>query len=301
MTSQPASSGAPAPVSGAPILIIALAIAALSGAMMKNMPLEMSVFLIGWFRFLGFFLIMAPVAYWRVGLQALFPARIGLQVLRGLLQAMGMAAFVIGARQMNFADAIAVLYVYPFLMTAMAALFLGERVSTAGWAGVAGGFLGVLVVMRPDPSLFNSGALFVLGAGFLVALQMVLNRTLGQIADPAVTSVWGAFSATVALTATLPWVWSPIGLADLGPLGLIALAGACSHTLMVVAFGKSPASVLAPFTYSEIASAVLIGLLMFGTLPDAWSWVGIGLIVISGIVVARAPQGRLFIRRQPKI
>jgi drug/metabolite transporter (DMT)-like permease len=70
---------------------------------------------------------------------------------------------------------------------------------------------------------------------------------------------------------------------------------------MIMALSRAPASDLAPFTYSEIVSAVLIGVVMFGTLPDALSWAGIGLITLSGVVVARAQAARAVLRRQPKI
>jgi drug/metabolite transporter (DMT)-like permease len=130
---------------------------------------------------------------------------------------------------------------------------------------------------------------------------MLLNRKLGVLADPTVISMWGALAAAGALTLTLPFVWEPITAAQLGILALTALTGAISHTLMIMAFARAPASNLAPFTYSEIVSAVLIGFIMFGTLPDLISWSGIGLITLSGIIVARAQAGRLVLRRQPKI
>jgi drug/metabolite transporter (DMT)-like permease len=287
--------------SGILLLVLALSLAAFGGALMKTLTGELSPMLIGWVRFTGFFLIITPVALARVGRRALRPPRPGVQIVRGLLHAASNVCFVSGVFYLNFADAIAILYVYPFLMVMMAPAVLGERVSVTGWLGVAGGFGGVLLVMRPDFQSFDIGAILVLTAGFLIALQMLLNRKLGVLSDPTVISMWGALAAALVLSLTLPFVWQPITAPQLGILALTALTGAISHTLMILAFSRAPASDLAPFTYSEIVSAVLIGLVMFGTLPDMVSWSGIALITLSGVIVARAQAARIVLRRQPKI
>ena len=134
----------------------------------------------------------------------------------------------------------------------------------------------------------DAHALFVLCTGAMVALQMLMNRKLGVLADPSVISMWGAMIAALVLLFALPFVWEPIGANQLGIVALMALTSAASQTMMILALARAPASDLAPFTYSEIVAAVLIGLVMFGTLPDVLSWVGIGLIILSGVAVARA-------------
>ena len=286
---------------GAILLIIAgLSLAALTGALMKTLTTEMSPLLIAWFRFTGYFLIMLPLALARVGRQAFRPPRFGIQVIRGLLLAIGNVSFMLGVVGLDYADAIAILYVYPFLMTLMAPAVLGERVSVIGWLGVFGGFVGVLVVIRPEFDHVDAHAAFVLGTGLMVALQMLLNRKLGVLSDPVVISMWGALIASLVVLIAVPFVWVEISLDQIAVLALMALTSAASQTMMILALARAPASDLAPFTYSEIVAAVLIGLVMFGTLPDVLSWIGIGLIILSGVAVARA-QGRMTLRRQPKI
>ena len=81
---------------------------------------------------------------------------------------------------------------------------LGEPVSRPAWAGVAGGFCGVLLVIRPDPAALDIGAIFILFTGFTVAVQMLLNRKLGSESDPLLVSMWGAVVASVALSVSLP-------------------------------------------------------------------------------------------------
>ena len=283
------------------LIVLGLSMAALTGALMKSLTAELPAMLIGWFRFTGYFLIMVPFALARAGRRAFRPPRIGIQIVRGLLLAVGTLSFMTGVRHLDYADAIAILYVYPFLMTLMAPLILGERVSAIGWAGVFGGFGGVLLVVRPEFRNFDVSALYVLFTGFLVAVQMLLNRKLGTLSDPAVISMWGALVASLVMMLTLPFAWQPVTAAQLGILALTAVTSAVSQTLMIMALSRAPASDLAPFTYSEIVSAVLIGFIMFGTLPDALAWAGIGLITLSGVVVARVQALRAVVRRQPKI
>lgn len=287
--------------SGILLVVIGLGVAALSGALMKLLATELPVLQIVGLRFVGYFLLMVPLAFRRVGRRALVPARPGLQTLRGLLLAGSTFTFVTGAKDLDYADAIAVLYVYPFLITLMSPVFLGERVPAAAWAGVGGGFAGVMLVMRPDAAGLDASALYVLACAVFVSLQMILNRQLGPVSDPMVTSMWGALVAMAALTPMMLAEWQPVSLFQAGILVLVAAISAASQTFMVLAFARAPAAELAPFTYVEIVAGVVYGLVLFGTLPDALAWAGMGLIVLSGILVARARTGRLVLRRQPKI
>ncbi|MEC8552905.1 MAG: DMT family transporter, partial [Pseudomonadota bacterium] len=146
---------------------------------MKQLAGELPPVLLAWFRFSIYGVILIPLAFWRAGRACLRPSRPVVQVVRGLLLAAGNTSFILGVVHVDYANAIAILYVYPFLMVALSALMLGEPVSRPAWAGVAGGFCGVLLVIRPDPAALDIGAIFILFTGFTVAVQMLLNRKLG--------------------------------------------------------------------------------------------------------------------------
>ncbi|MEM9499191.1 MAG: DMT family transporter, partial [Pseudomonadota bacterium] len=237
--------------SGILLVVLALSLAALGGALMKLTAESVSPVLVGWFRFSGYFLIILPVALFRVGRHAFNPPRIGVQVVRGALLAIGSLLFVFGVSTLNYADAIAILYIYPFLMTLMAPLVLGERVSTMAWLGVSGGFLGVLIVIRPEFGSLDTNALLILGTGLCVALQMLLNRKLGVLADPAVISLWGAMISMLIMLPFVPFFLSPIEAGLIWLLVSIPCVAAASQTLMILAMSRAEASVLAPFTYTE--------------------------------------------------
>jgi len=289
------------PLSGILLIVFGLSAAAFSGALMKLLAETMPPALIVWYRFAGYFLIMLPIVLWRQGVHIARVPRPRMQVLRGLCMAGSTICFITGARTLPYADAIAILYAYPFFLTLVAPVLLGERVSLAAWAGVTGGFVGVLVIMRPSFDGIGTDALWVLACAILVTSQLVINRKLGAVADPLVTSTYGALIATLATALALPWLWQPVAAEHWGILALLGLTAAISQTAIVLAFSRAPASDLAPFTYTEIVSAVVFGWLVFETLPDWQSWAGIVLIIASGVAVARAMAMRTTPRRVPKI
>ncbi len=281
--------------------VVGLSIAAFAGAIMKLLGDQISAFQVAWFRFTGMSLMLLPYLVWRYGFAGMNPARPVVQLIRGLTMAAGTTSFVIGVQTVDFADAIAILYAYPFLLVVIAVLFLGEKANWSVWIGVTGGFIGVLLVMRPEFDQFNSGNLYIFACAFIISIQLALNRKLSIVSPPLVTAFAGAVCASVALSLTLPGSWQPIPADAWWLIGVLVVSGAINQTLLVFAFAHADASTLAPFTYFEIVSAVTFGYLFFGTLPSAVSWGGILLITAGGIYVARALHVRNIPRRVPKI
>jgi len=301
MTQDPPPAASPKP--GLPLLIVGLSTAAMSGAVMKGLAEELPAALIVWVRFTGFVLLMVPVVLWRKGrARMLSPVMPLMQVVRGAMMAVGVMCFIVATRTLDFAEAITLLYIYPFIITLLAPFFLKEPPRLLTFLGVAGGFVGVLLVARPSgDGLMAAGTPFALACGVLIAGQMLLNRRLGGTVDPLLTSFWGACVVAAMLTPFAPWIWQAIDAGQAARLALIAAMAAVSQTFVTIAFARSPAAELAPFTYVEIVAGVAIGFAVFGTLPDALSFVGMGIIVASGVMVARIQRGRITARRQPKI
>lgn len=283
------------------MVVVALSIAAFAGAIMKILGNQISAYQVAWFRFTGMSLILLPYLAWRYGLAGLKPARPFIQMVRGLTMAGGTTAFVIGAQTVDYADAIAILYAYPFLLVILAVVFLGEHANWSVWIGVTGGFIGVLLVMRPEFNQINTGNLYVFACAVIISIQLTLNRKLSIVSPPMVTATIGAVIAAIALTLMLPGSWQPIPDDSWWLIGLLVLSGTINQTMLVFAFSYADASTLAPFTYFEIVSAIIFGYLFFGTLPSLFSWVGIILITVGGIYVARSLHIRNISRRVPKI
>ncbi len=281
-------------------VVCGLCIAAVVGALMKYLTDSMSVFQITWLRFLGQTVLFLPITLLIVGGDTFKPKRPVLQIVRGLTLSGATLAFVTGARTTDFADAIAILYAYPFLLTVIAVLFLEERVRLAGWISVAGGFMGVLLVIRPHFDYVDIGALWVFLSAVIVSSQMAINRKLGSLSHPMVTTFIGGLVATISLSIFVPFHWSMIPLELILVVVLMILLGAVSQALLVYGFSHAEASTLAPFTYFEIIAAVIIGLVMFGTVPDWISVGGIILIIGCGMVVARSINDGKTVRQSAK-
>jgi drug/metabolite transporter (DMT)-like permease len=286
---------------GIVMVIIGLSVAAFTGAIMKLLGDQISAYQVAWFRFTGMSVVLLPYLIWRYGLSGLNPARPIIQLIRGLTMAGGTTAFVIGAQTVDFADAIAILYAYPFLLVIIAVLFLGEHANWSVWIGVVGGFAGVLLVMRPEFDQVNTGNFYIFACAVIISIQLALNRKLSIVSPPIVTAFAGAVCAALVLTLLLPGSWKPIPDDAWWYIGLLVVAGAINQTLLVYAFAHADASTLAPFTYFEIVSAVIFGFLFFGTLPTMLSWFGILLITLGGLYVSRALHLRNISRRNPKI
>lgn len=283
------------------MVIIGLSVAAFTGAVMKLLGDQISAYQVAWFRFTGMSVVLLPYLIWRYGLSGLKPARPIIQLIRGLTMAGGTTAFVIGAQTVDFADAIAILYAYPFLLVIIAVLFLGEHANWSVWTGVVGGFAGVLLVMRPEFDQVNTGNFYIFACAVIISIQLALNRKLSIVSPPIVTAFAGAVCAALVLTLLLPGSWKAIPDDAWWYIGLLVVAGAINQTLLVYAFAHADASTLAPFTYFEIVSAVIFGFLFFGTLPTMLSWLGILLITLGGLYVSRALRVRNISRRGPKI
>ena len=116
---------------------------------------------------------------------------------------------------------------------------------------------------------------------------MLINRLLGGDIDPFVISMWGSMVASFALLPLLPFVWVTLTPHQLGIAGLMACMTALSQTMMVAAMSRAPVSLMAPFAYTKIIFAIIIGFLIFGSLPDITAALGMILIIGSGIFVER--------------
>lgn len=280
-------------ISGVLLLITGLTLAALAGAIMKLLSEDLPVAQILWFRFAGFFALLLPIVAIRFRDAVLRPTPAWLQAVRGCLLPLSTGFFVIGVQTMDYAEAIAVLYIYPFVIAMVSPWFLGEPTRLSSWLGVVGGFAGILLIVRPSPEgLGNPGTIWVLGTGLLVAAQLLLNRKLGRDINPWLTSGWGAGTATVLLTPIMLPFWTELATEQLLLLLLLGALAAMSQTMFAIAFARSPAAELAPFTYTELVAGIAIGFIVFGSLPSVLSWIGIAIVISSGVVVARAQLAR---------
>ena len=263
-------------------------------AIAKFLGDSLSPILITWGRFFFQFLMMGAALLVLQGPTSLIPKRTRIHALRGILLATATTFFFFSLVHLPLADAIAIFFVQPMMLTVLSALFLHE---TIGWhrrIAVVIGFIGALLIIKPGSESFTLAALLPFGAAAFYSSYIVVTRSVANIDHPMTMQFASGLAATVvrtftlfsahylpenAFTPTMPdateWFW-------LAVIGLIAAVG---HLLVVMAINRAPASLLAPFGYTEIIAATALGWYIFGDWPDVVSWLGIVTIVFSGMYV----------------
>ena len=223
------------------------------------------------------------------------------QLLRGVLLLVTSALGFLAVQHLPVAEFTAIVMLTPVLVTLLSAWLLHEHTSTLRWLLVAGAFIGTLVVVRPGSGLFGWAALLPLASCATYAMFQLLTRKLAGLEHPLTTHFYSGLVGTLLLTPLLLGAaWhaapgsGPTALGALlaaapgvwGAMLLVALCGTVGHLLLIVALSVAPAATLMPFMYLQIALAGLLGWLVFGDLPDAWAWTGMGVIAACGATSA---------------
>ncbi|TCM84962.1 DMT family transporter [Rhodovulum steppense] len=222
------------------------------------------------------------------------PGEAGLHLLRAGLILAATSAFFAALRVMPLADAIAIFFVEPFILTLLGALVLGE---TVGWRRVLAciiGFVGALLVIRPSFAAFGAAALLPLLTALFFACYMVATRQVARHTHPVALQAWTALGACVIVLPLLA-VFEGSGIAPLDPvmprgifwlwLAGVGLAATVAHLFVSAALRCAPTAVIAPLQYLEIVAAAILGFLIFDDLPDAQALVGIAIIMGAGLYV----------------
>jgi len=201
-------------------------------------------------------------------------------------------AFFTALHTMPLADAIAIFFVEPFILTLLGAVFLGESVGWRRFLACIAGFSGAMLVIRPSFAAFGPVALWPLFTAFCFANYVVLTRLVARRMHPVAVQAWTALAATIIVVPVIT-VFAGSGVGPLDPvmpqgvfwvwLAGVGLAATVSHLFMSAALRLAPTAVIAPMTYLEIVSAAALGYLLFGDLPDAQAFAGIAIIMGAGL------------------
>jgi len=214
-------------------------------------------------------------------------ARPGIQLARGLLLAAATTIYFTALKHLPIADAAAIAFVLPLFVAVLAVPMLGERLDLPRAVAIVLGLIGALVVVRPGTSVFTVYALLPIAMAFANALYQILTRKVAGVEHPLTSLVWGALVGAVLLSLAAPFAWEPprsaVHWALLCLMGLLASVG---HYLLIRSYEFAGATLLAPFTYTTLVWAMLLGYLVFGQFPDAVSLCGSAIIVGSGLFLA---------------
>lgn len=272
---------------GIALLIGALVLFTLMDAVAKHLGGAYHPVQVVWARFMVNLAVLAVIFHVRVP-RLLRSTQPGVQLVRALSQLATVILFFLAITEIGLAEAAALTDLNPVLISLGAALFLGERLGPRRLIGIAVAFLGAMIILRPDrmigSGIVDPAALFALAAAFSYAAGALLTRVVRR--DGLATSMlWSACVGGGLSTLALPFVWSPLDPADLPVFLALGLLGTGGQGLLILAFGRAEAAVLAPFGYLGLVFSSLWGLLFFNQFPDRWTVIGALVIVGAGLYV----------------
>lgn len=221
----------------------------------------------------------------RGGIARLRTRRLHLHVFRGMLGVVsGFLGFYAYSR-LPLADAYAIIFTTPLLITALSVPILGERVGWRRWTAVAVGFLGVLVMLRPGVAPIGPGSLAALGAACASATAILLVRKLSATESTTAIALYSNLTVIAVVGALLPFGGIVPDLWDLLLMAASGLIGGTALLILIAAYRRAPAALVAPFQYSQMIWAILLGLVIWGDVPDPAKLLGALIVAASGLFV----------------
>ena len=268
------------------MIVAAMTIIPIMDGIAKHLTASFHPLQVVWARYFFHFTLFLPLVFYRYRADTFRLSRPRLQLLRGGLLWVSTMCFFSAVQVLPLADAIAIVFVYPFVVTALAPWLVGDSVGRLRWTAVVVGFVGALFVIRPGFETVSGATLLALAAGVGYAGYVLATRKLAGSDPTLVTLLMTGAIGTAGSFAILPLVWTSPEAGQLLLMMLIGLLAAAGHYLIILAHEYASAPQLAPYAYVEIIAATIVGLIAFGDFPDAATWLGIGIIVASGIFIA---------------
>lgn len=274
-------------VEGAALMVGGMLLFSLSDVAAKRLHADgIPVLEIAWFRYVA--LALSLVAARLLGVPWKRSTRPTTQVVRALCVVGAVVLFIAGVARLHVATATALVFLSPLFVTALSVLFLNEAVSAARWGWVALGFAGVVVVAQPNGSTFDLSSLFPMASAAAWAAGMVLTRRLAADDSTVTTQAYSAAVGLGVLTLVLPLDVVLPGAPEFAWLAVMALCWTGAQWLVVAAYGRHPPPSVAPFAYSQLVWATLLGTAFSQQWPTAATLFGAAIIVVAGVGAARA-------------
>lgn len=287
----------PRPMIGIVLMVAAVSLFSVMDTGTKYLAERYPSILVTWARFFFNVVVMVVVLGPIFGRRLIRTRRPRLQLARGIALCASSILFISALPHMRLADASAVTFVTPMLVTLGAVFVFGQKAPPGTWVALVASFIGVLMVIQPGGSTFTWWALLPLATALCAAAyQLMTSRVAGV--DSGTTSLFVAAVVGAALLtgpALLVWEWPRSGFDAALFVGVGAM-GAMSHYLIIRAFEFAPAATLAPYAYLQIVAALLLGLAVFGNFPGPLAIAGILLIIATGVVMAL--RQRFVLRRE---
>ena len=256
-------------------------------AIAKYLSTGLPFFQITWARYFFTVILVFPFMLLFFKDQLKWTENPKLQFYRGLTLFFANICFFYSISIISMAKALTLAFVAPLITTVLSPYFLGEKVGIRRWSAVVIGFLGILVVIRPGLIEFNLASISAVGTGCFYGVYLIITRKLHSTDSPLLTLLLTGVVGAIIGSFIVPVVWVNPSMIQWSWLILMGLFACLGHILLIYSLKYADASKLAPFGYFEIVTNIIIGFYFFNHLPDTWTFLGLSIIVMSGIYIFR--------------
>jgi drug/metabolite transporter (DMT)-like permease len=253
----------------------------------KYLSADLPVLQITWARYFFTVAFTLPIMFFFYNKQLVWSDKPKLQILRGLILLCANICFFYAISIIPLAKALTLAFVAPLIVTAFSPMLLGEKVGVRRWTAVIIGFVGSLVVIRPGFLEINLASFSALGTGVMYGFYLIITRKLSISDNPLLTLLLTGLVGLFAVSGIMPFIWVNPDLSQWSMMAGIGVFACIGHLFLILSLKYADASKLAPLGYTEIIPNVIIGYYFFGNFPDNWTFLGLAIIVISGIYISR--------------
>ena len=210
-----------------------------------------------------------------------------LQLIRGLLLFCANILFFYSISVISLAKALTLAFIAPLIVTILSPFFLGEKVGIRRWLAVIVGFFGSLIVLRPGFVEINLASIAALGTGVLYGFYLIVTKKLHKSDHPLLTLLLTGVVGAIIGSLIVPSIWVQPSIQEWYMMFAIGFFASIGHLFLILSLKYADASKLAPFGYFEIITNIIIGYYYFNHFPDTWTFLGLSIIILSGIYIFR--------------
>ena len=253
----------------------------------KYLSDDLPILQITWARYFFTVAFVFPIMLFFYKKQLVWSDKPRLQIFRGLILLSANICFFYAISVISLAKALTLAFIAPLIVTAFSPILLGEKVGYRRWTAVAVGFIGSLIVIRPGFLEFNLASMAALATGFFYGFYLIITRKLSTSDNPLLTLLITGMVGALLVSLIIPFYWVKPTLNQWSLMAGIGVFACIGHLFLILSLKYADASKLAPLGYTEIIPNVIIGYYFFNELPDNWTYLGLFIIVLSGLYISR--------------
>tara|TARA_B100000287_G_scaffold320302_1_gene304220 strand:- start:135 stop:983 length:849 start_codon:yes stop_codon:yes gene_type:complete len=259
----------------------------------KYLSSSIPILQITWSRYFFTVLIAFPIMFFFFKEDLKWTQQPKLQIIRGLLLFCANILFFYSISIISLAKALTLAFIAPLIVTILSPILLNEKVGLRRWVAVIIGFIGSLIVLRPGFVEINLASIAALGTGFLYGIYLIVTRKLHNSDHPLLTLLLTGVVGAIIGSMIMPAVWVKPTLTEWYMMFAIGFFASIGHLLLILSLKFADASKLAPFGYFEIITNIIIGYYFFNHFPDNWTFVGLFVIILSGVYIFKREASKL--------